>query len=188
MATPTEFSDLQKATTADDATVHRVIGSVSPMKRGKSASYFEAKITDGKKQMLVVSFEDAVRRCLSSFQSSASAVSLSHIRIKRARDSDDLEVLLNSSTKLAKSPKKITVSSLPMVEDKPDNILLKDLPYLPTYTKVSFQAKVININKPEKVANGLTKQEVVVADSSAPARITLWENDVHILEKDQCYF
>lgn len=35
---------------------------------------------------------------------------------------------------------------------------------------------------------GLTKQEVVVADSSAPARITLWENDINSLEEDQCNF
>ena len=116
--------------------------------------------------MRVVGFQDSVGKKLSNFQKTSSPVSLARVRIKRARDSDDLEVLLNSSSKLTKSPKKFQIPSTPPNEDQDNATSLKYLPDMPIYTKIS---------------NGLTKQEIVVADPTAAARVTLWENDINTL-------
>ena len=109
--------------------------------------------------MRVVGFQDSLRKRLSSFQNELSPVSLTHCKIKRARNSDDLEVILNAATRLTKSPKKFHLPSTPPIQDT--TIVLKYLPDLTTYSKVTFTAKVISVSKPEKVSNGLTKQEVI---------------------------
>ena len=180
-----EFVNLNEATTSDNAKIHGVVQSLSPMKRGKSSHYFEGKISDGQSHMRVVGFQDLLRKRLSTFQNTSSPVSLAHCKIKRARESDDLEVMLNAGTKLAKSPKKFHLSPIPSVEDS--TIVLKDLPDMTTYSKVSFKAKVISVPKPEKLSNGLSKQEVVIADLTAPARLTLWEDDIGTLQEFQSY-
>ena len=136
-----EFVNLNEATTSDNAKIHGVVQSLSPMKRGKSSHYFEGKISDGQSHMRVVGFQDLLRKRLSTFQNTSSPVSLAHCKIKRARESDDLEVMLNAGTKLAKSPKKFHLSPIPSVEDS--TIVLKDLPDMTTYSKVSFKAKVM---------------------------------------------
>ena len=195
MATPTgsgstgeeEFHHLNSATTSDNATIHGIVQCVSPMKRGKSTNYFEGKLSDGNAHMRLVGFQDSLRKRLSSFQSEAAPVSLTHCKIKRARDSDDLEVMLNAGTRLTKSPKKFHLPSTPPVQDTDTTIVLKDVPDLTTYSKVTFTAKVISVSKPEKISNGLTKQEVIVSDSTGPARLTLWEADIDSLQEFQSY-
>ena len=146
MATPTgstgeeEFHHLNSATTSDNATIHGIVQCVSPMKRGKSTNYFEGKLSDGQAHMRLVGFQDSR---LSSFQNESAPVSLTHCKIKRARDSDDLEVMLNAGTRLTKSPKKFHLPSTPPVQDTDTTIVLKDLPDLTTYSKVTFTAKVM---------------------------------------------
>lgn len=132
--------------------------------------------------MRIVGFQDSMRKRFSSFEKDTSSVLLEHCKIKRARPSEDLEILLNSTTILAKSPQKFNVSSVP------DNIVLKDLVQYKIDDRVTFNAKVIAIENPQKVSHGLTKQEIVVADATAAAHLTLWENDVGSLEKNKSYF
>ena len=178
-----EFDNLKRTTASDSATVHGVVASLSPMKKGRSANYFEGRITDGDTEMRLVGFRDAARKKLVSFQKSSSPVSLEKVTIKRARDSSDLELLLNNSSNITHSPKKFKISPR-----KPDLISLEILPNLSVYTEVNFKAKVIDLQKPEKISNGLTKQEVIIADLTAAARLTIWESDVATLTKDNSYY
>ncbi len=48
-----EFESVRDGSCADSTTVHGVVASVSPMKKGKHANYFKAKLTDGQKHMRV---------------------------------------------------------------------------------------------------------------------------------------
>ena len=66
-------------------------------------------------------------------------------------------------------------------------ILLKDLQEQPTYSKVLVKAKVMNVEAVTKLAGGLRKQEVTIADSTAPARLTLWEDNIDTLNEFDCY-
>ena len=51
-----EFDSLSGVSEAESADIHGVVASVSPMKKGKRASYFDCKLTDGEVQMRVVGF------------------------------------------------------------------------------------------------------------------------------------
>ena len=166
-----EFPSLEAANTSDNAKIHGVVSSLSPMKKGKAANFFEATITDGKAEMRVVGFQGSHRKRLADFQENSQTVSLENCKIKKARQSDDMEVLLKSSTTVRKSPIKLAISSKSLIT--PPDMCLKDLSDKPVYSKVSFQAKVINVDDPVKLSGGLSKQEVTVADSTAAARITL---------------
>ena len=57
-----EFVNLNEATTSDNAKIHGVVQSLSPMKRGKSSHYFKGKISDGESHMRVVGFQDSLRK------------------------------------------------------------------------------------------------------------------------------
>lgn len=139
------------------------------MKKGKAANFFEATIMDGKAEMRVVGFQDSHRKRLASFQENSQTVAFENYKIKKARHSNDLEVLLKSNTALHKSPMKYTVSSKTLAKETSPDICLKDLSDKPIYSNVSFEAKVINLGDPVKLSGGLSKQEVIVADSTAAA-------------------
>lgn len=78
---------------------------------------------------------------------------------------------------MIRSPRKFNVKRC-SAEDLNPFILLKDLREQTAYSKVSVKAKVMNIDRAMKVTGGLTKQEITIAISTAPARLTLWERDI----------
>ena len=85
--------NLKDAGTSENAIVHGVITSLSPMKKGTASNFFHANLSDGDTQLRLVGFQDAQ---LASFKKDSSAIALEHCKIKRAHQSDDLvEVLLN---------------------------------------------------------------------------------------------
>ena len=89
--------------------------------------------------------------------------------------------------KVAKSPRKFNVKEFSAEEKATPSILLKDLQDQPAYSEVSVKAKVMNVDRAMKVSGGLTKQDVTIADSTAPARLTLWESDIDSLEEFDSY-
>ena len=62
-----EFESLSGVCEAESADIDGVIASVSPIKKGKRASYFDCKLIDGQVQMRVVGFRDGQQKKLSSF-------------------------------------------------------------------------------------------------------------------------
>ncbi len=50
---PEEFESAREASAAESANVHGVVACVSPMKKGKRAQFFDAKLTDGEEQKSV---------------------------------------------------------------------------------------------------------------------------------------
>ena len=58
---------------------------------------------------------------------------------------------------------------------------------MPPFTKVTCQAKVLQLEEPTETANGKTLQNVLVADSNGTAKVTLWETDINKLEANKSY-
>ena len=75
------------AATSDNAIVHGVITSLSPMKKGDA-------------QLRLVGSQDAQRKRLSYFEKDSSGITVEHCKIKRARQSYDMEVILKPTTKI----------------------------------------------------------------------------------------
>ncbi len=105
--------------------------------------------------------------------------------LKPARQSDDLEVILKGHLLVHDSPKKFEVKDLSAIGSS--NITLNNLADKADFDKVSFPAKVTCVSNPIHVSGGKTKQDIVVADTLASARVTLWEDDVGKLKKDSSY-
>lgn len=53
--------------------------------------------------------------------------------------------------------------------------------------RITIRVKVIKIHDPQMVGGGKTKQDVIVADLSRKATVTLWEQDVGLLQLHQSY-
>ncbi len=111
-----EFDSLTDVALADNANVHGVIANVSPIKKGTgTSSYFEANLTDGEKKLRVVGFSTAHRKRLSSFEDTMTPVSVQNCRVKRAKHSNDLEIMLKSHTVLQSSPKKFSATKVAQI-------------------------------------------------------------------------
>ena len=61
------------------------------------------------------------------------------------------------------------------------------LPDLPENERVTIRVTVVKVNEPQTVGSNKTKQEVLVADTTAKATVILWGNDVGTLEQGKSY-
>ena len=66
-------------------------------------------------------------------------------------------------------------------------ILLSQLDEQKDYECVTVRGKVIRVQDPVKVSPVLRKQNITIADSSAAARLTLWENSINKLSLHKSY-
>lgn len=64
---------------------------------------------------------------------------------------------------------------------------LKELQDMREFQRVSAKVKVAYLNEAVTVTGGSRKQDVVVADSSAWACLTLWEEMVNTMDVDVSY-
>lgn len=173
-----EFDSVSEATSSDNATIHGVVTSLSPMKLGKRSRYFEAKLTDGKKHMRMIGFRGDQRYQLASYHDSAQSVALHNCEVKPARQSEELQIVMRSSTRVQASPKKFDIDCKDVSRNIADQISLSGLDDKNTFDRVSLAAKVLNVEEPSKVSGDLTKQDITIADRTAAARMTLWEADI----------
>ena len=55
------------------------------------------------------------------------------------------------------------------------------------FDKVTVNVKALHVDEPTTVSGGYTKQDIVVADSVASARLTLWQADIGKISEGSCY-
>ncbi|XP_065913327.1 uncharacterized protein [Dysidea avara] len=164
-----------------DARIGGVLGDISSMKRGKSASYFDGEISDEQKKIRLYGFDSSVRKRL--FEETGKAVVLGNCEVKKARHGNEYEVLVSKKTTIEKSPRKYDVQKI----DDDCNTALSNLSDIPEYTKVTCEGKVIEVDNVVETANGIKLQSVTIADRSGTARIVLWGDDVNMLSSSKCY-
>ena len=66
-------------------------------------------------------------------------------------------------------------------------IQLNELSEQDEYDKVTIKAQIIKVNEPQKFGPGNLKQDVIIADSTATAKLMLWESDVNMLLETKSY-
>ena len=183
-STKADFS-VSDAKETDDGSVHGIVANVSPMKKGKGASFFEVKLSNGKGGMRVVGFAPSQREKLEKFKEESSGVALHNCKVKCARLSEELEIMLHPISSIQHSPKKFKV----------DEALKMGAPCVSVggisdrreCEKVCINAKVVRVFKPARVFGGLTKQDVILADAGCSVKLTLWEKSIGCVEKDKTY-
>ena len=168
-----EFDSVSTATSTESAIIHGVVASVSPMKPGKRAKFFEGKLTDGTRPMRMVGFRSHQQNQLATYH--AKPVALHDCEVKPARQSQELEVLMKSNTRIQSSPHKFDVNIENLTQNE---ITLDRLTTKNDFDRVSVIAKVIRISETAKVS---------IADSTGAVKLTLWETNIGKVTEDTSY-
>ena len=61
-----------------NATLHGIVASVSPLKKGRTCNFFEGFITDGSSKVCVVGFNPGQQMAIKQFMDSKEALQLTH--------------------------------------------------------------------------------------------------------------
>ena len=91
---------------ATKAKVHGVVTSVSPMKQAATTQFFDATLVDNDSEIRVVGFSPILRKRLADYKLKKDSLMLNNCKIKKAKYSEDLEILLNPRTEISLMPKR----------------------------------------------------------------------------------
>jgi len=94
--------------------------------------------------------------------------------VKKARHSDDLEILVNKSTKLGVSTVKVDTDVVKVTK----TVNVGTIDDLRLHKMYDVYVKVLSVGSEEVVGSGLKKQDLVIADQSGSARLTLWQGEI----------
>ena len=129
--------------------VHGIPVCVSPVRDSRSTtgvSYFEAKLSDGKKCVRVVSFEPSHRDALKKAQENKEVVKLVNSDTKKSTFSCETEVHLHKRSKVMNSPVKMTLGdSVPFT--KP--VKISEIVTLSVGQSISVTCKVVKVGEVE---------------------------------------
>lgn len=164
------------------STVEGILSSVSPMRD----KYFEGELTDGETSIRIVGFDNDQQQKLASFYREKTPVKISNCEVKKARSSDDCEVLVRKYSAVELSPTRFDyIDDIDCVGSQ--FITLSCVSKMKQYSKVTVKCKVLKVNPEVIVGTGKRKQEVYIADHTGSTIVTLWERDVGILEEGKSY-
>ena len=198
---PIEFEDLSSIpvpSSPTKATVHAIITSFSPMKSETDAEgkpqtrkrFFHGTVNDGIKKLRFIGFNEAQQAQLSKLHATKEPVILNNCTLTKAKNSAEVELKIGEYTDINKSSKSFHVKDWTPVGPTEDTltILIKKLPDLPTFQKVTLPAaKVLQIDDATCLDDGRKCQNIVVADSTGSTRVTLWQQHVNTVTLDHTY-
>lgn len=180
-----EFDDISSIDQpSSSATIQGKVTSLSPMKKGKTCQYFDGQLTDETAKIRFVGFSTSVRQKILKFQEKDDPVTLSHCQIQQSRKTDILELKLNATTEVQKANKEFNI---PDDVENGSLIQLSEIYDLTEYSRVTVEINVLKIDDPVEIANGKKKQDIIIADNTQSARLTLWEEDIGKLSESKSY-
>ena len=172
---------------ATNTTIHGAITALSPVKEGRNSLFFDGRLADNTSTMRIVGFAAAQQKKLEEYQQKKVAVELRNCEVKRSRYGEGYELMLKSGSTIKESPKKIDVSMLIADNEKSNNeITLEQLPEMALFQKVIVTVKAIKVNDTVQLSEKM-KQDIIVADQTATARVTLWEDNVGAFNEGSSY-
>ena len=145
---------------SSSATLHGVVTSLSPMKKGKSCEYFDGSLSDETANIRFVGFSTSVRRKPLQHKEKNDPVTLSHCQVQHSRKNDDLEVKLNSATAVKKADKTFDIPTSNPIDSV---ATIKDMT---EYSTVTVEAKVLHIEDPVQLLDGRSKQDLMISDGT----------------------
>ena len=167
------------------ASLHVAVTRLSPVKKGRNSKYFDGQLTDGDTEIRMVGFSPELEKKLSTYKQEKRPIKLEDCEIKQSRQGHKMEVILKNSTKITESPKDINVPE--DTDESPVLTTLINLPSLLNFQQIVTTIKVIQTPDPMTVTGGKCKQDVIIADDTATAKVTLWEQYVGALQLGNSY-
>ena len=150
-----DVSDIEEGT---GVSVHGIPINVSPLKESrktKGVFYFDAKLTDGKQCVRVVSFDGSHLEPLKKAEKDEAPVALDNSAVKRSSMSAELEVFMSKRSKVAVSPHKLSLGQLQVTTASSKVTKLAELVSLRVNQGIEVVCKVIKVGEVEEV-NPLT--------------------------------
>lgn len=165
-----------------NATVSGVVTSLSPIHPSR---YFDGEVTDGECVMRLVGFDKVKRQELQALADYNIPVTFKHCLIQENKFKKCLEIILKSHTKIEPSEINFDVSDPKTVGSS--IIQLNQLCEIPEESRVTIRVVIMKVNEPQQVGSGKIKQDIIVADNTNKATVTLWQPYLNIL-KAQCSY
>ena len=177
----------------NNADIHVAVQNITPIKKAKSGvDYFDGYVTDGSRRMRLVGFDGNLQTTLSSFADTKSPVMMEKCQIKRGR-TDELEILLSSSSKIKPSPKKLDFSASAsvirpssMATAAANDAQLYDVQTIDDGIFVNVVAKVISVKPAKPVSTGLV-QELIVTDGTCELKLSVWDDNIGKFQQSNTY-
>lgn len=168
------------------ATIHGIIKSISDIQKSPSGDkYYDCDLVDKKSVVRAISFSHDAYMVLNQHYLNKQPVAITNCTIKRHRDCDDLEVVINKKTR-------VSSSHIECIDDTPPDPTyapLSSLPCLPASKRISVKAKVIKLFQIQSKQDNrtLTKRDAIIADSTGNTKVVLWEGNINSMEVDHSY-
>ena len=151
----------------------------------RKQSRFPCGERHGREVIQFVGFDRHQHTTLKNFCQKATPIRLNNCVVQMNKLSGKLEITLKSYTVIEKSSTTFQVENLVTLGSQ--EISLIDLKDTNDYDKVTDRIKVLRIIDPETVGKEKTKQEVYVADATAVANVTIWEDDINTFKPGASY-
>ena len=173
-------------------TVHGAfIGQLSPIKISRTnadVKYFDGFFSDGKKTVRMVSFEPKLKAKIEE-KASNKELAITNCSVQKRKASDELEIVAGSKSDIICSPKKFRIDNDLVSSTCPSGTSvctcnassLEEISSFAINQHINITGKVQSV-KPVETVKGrhgtLTKQDIVIADSTGVCQCVLWERDV----------
>ena len=183
-----EILDFQEVTEPiDSVSVHAVVSDLCPkMKKGRFGEFFDGKVVDaqGHSTMRFLGFNKTQFEHIKTLNQNMEPIQFINCQIQNAKRGPKLEVMLKTSTKIMKSPKKIDTSKIHLSSEP---IALFELDAKDEYEKISVKVKVLEEIKITEVSQNRKVQELLIADSSASTVCSIWQASIGTMKCGKCY-
>ena len=186
--TPTPSTPLSPShcvTPDPKATVCGIVHSLSP--HPSPHNYFHGELTDGETVLSLLGYDDELQMKLKDHMDSKQTITLRNCQVSKNIKTDKLQVVVKSYTLIEKASPDIQYTIQDPSTLGSPMISLDTLPNFNQYDRVTCRAKIIQIKESQSVSTGKLKQEIIIADSTARAALTLWEDDVDSLKTNYTY-
>ncbi len=163
------------------------MSSVKTAKYG--VKYIEGEVTDGTTNLRIVGFDEKLQATLSTLSQNKTPVKAEKCQIKRSRN-EEFEILLNRSTNISSSPKKLkfsasNISPSPNTSQSVHEVSsIADITDVPDGEIVNVSGTVTFISPVRPVSTGLV-QEVTITDSSGSITMSVWGNNIDRFQPSQ---
>ena len=181
-----EFESLTAITSPNKAAkVHGRVTKLSPMKTSsRNFKYFDGQLADGTASMRIFGFNNDAHQKMATHYQEKNPIVLDNCQIQKSKFGESMEVFVDVTTNITESPKQFTSVD---ISAGTNIITLNQLPVLTKFQTVTVSVKVLKAKERTEVKCGLWMQDVTVSDPSGTARLTLWQNDIGILDEGKSY-
>ena len=127
-----------------NAKVCGVVTELSPMKRGRSCTYYDGELSDGRSKVRLFGFDAKSRESLNTFYEKKEGVAISSCEVKSSRSGGNFELLVRKQSTIEKSTKEFDCAEISKnaAVVTSSSILLDGLPILSDNQRVDVKVKV----------------------------------------------